>query len=70
MTLRENLLKLYRRQGYEKAPVGMTLCPSQEEEFKRRYPDQKSYQKYFDFPYRVIVDPGFGWAFENKILLP
>jgi uroporphyrinogen decarboxylase len=70
VNLREDLLKLYRRQGYKKAPVGMTFCPSQVDEFSRRYPDQKSYQDYFEFPYRVIVDPGFGWAFENKALIP
>lgn len=70
MSLRENLLSLYRRQGYRQAPVGMTLCPSQEAEFRRRYPGRQGYQEVFEFPYRVIVDPGFGWAFENKTLLP
>lgn len=70
MNARENLISLYRRQGYEKAPVGFTLTPSQIEEFKRRYPNVKSYQDHFDFPFRVMVDPGFCWSFENKALLP
>lgn len=69
-SLHQDLLNLYKRRGYKKSPVGMTFCPSQEEEFSRRYPDAKSYQDYFEFPYRVIVDPGFGWAFENKALIP
>jgi hypothetical protein len=28
MTKRENLLKLYRREGTEEVPVGMHFCPS------------------------------------------
>jgi uroporphyrinogen decarboxylase len=72
-SLRGDLLSLYRCQGFEKAPVGMVLCPSQQEAFRRQYPNypkEKDYLDFFNAPYRVIVDPGFGWAFENKILIP
>ena len=34
MTPRENVLSLYRRQGYEHAPVALSLCPSLERKFK------------------------------------
>jgi len=70
VNLRKNLLSLYKQKGYQKAPVGFTLCPNQIENFKHRYPDAISYQDHFDFPYRVIVDPGFGWSFENNSLFP
>ncbi|OXU15427.1 uroporphyrinogen decarboxylase family protein [Sedimentisphaera salicampi] len=70
MNMRENMLSLYRREGYEKAPAGFNLCPSKIEEFQRKHPEAESYQDYFEFPYRIVVDPGFGWAFENNGLLP
>jgi len=34
MTRRENLLSLYRRQGYQHAPVGFSLCPALWEKYK------------------------------------
>jgi hypothetical protein len=34
MTRRENLLSLYRRQGYEHVPVGFGLCPALEAQYK------------------------------------
>lgn len=61
MNPRENLLNLYHRKGAKTAPVGFVLCESLEKEFKNRYPEAKSYQDYFDFPYRKIIDPGFTW---------
>ena len=36
---REDLLRLYRRQGYQRAPVGMHLCPALVAEFNRRHPE-------------------------------
>jgi hypothetical protein len=33
-TPRDNLLRLYRRQGYEYAPVGLDLCPTLLETYK------------------------------------
>ena len=70
MTPRENLLTLYRRQGFEQVPVGFTLCDSLEKEFKKRYPKAENYQELFQFPYRNIIDPGFSWNFENRNMLP
>lgn len=69
-TLREDLLGLYRRQGYEKAPVGMHFCPSLEEEFAKDHPDAESYADYYGFPYRIIYDPGFAWNFDAKWRVP
>ena len=70
MNLKENLLSIYHRKGYEKVPTGFILCPSLENEFKRRYPDALSYQDHFNFPHRIVVDPGFSWNFENLDMLP
>ena len=70
MTKREKLLNLYRRLGILEVPVGMHFCPSLEEEFARRYPDQESYLDYFGAPYRIIYDPGFPWNFEAKWRVP
>ncbi|MEI6515927.1 MAG: uroporphyrinogen decarboxylase family protein [bacterium] len=68
---RENLLKLYRRQGYDRAPVGMHFCPSLVEEFRRRYPDFKGdYLDFFEAPYRIIYDPGFAWNFDEVWRIP
>ncbi|MEN8254866.1 MAG: uroporphyrinogen decarboxylase family protein [Verrucomicrobiota bacterium] len=54
MTPRENLLGLYRRQGYSEAPVYFELCKSLQEEFKRRYPDAESIGEHFGFPVHVV----------------
>jgi len=70
MTPRENLIQLYHRRGYQQVPVGFILCDSLQEEFKRRYPAASSYQDHFNFPYRIIVDPGFSWNFDNLNMLP
>jgi len=70
MTPRENLLKLYHRKGYDSTPVGFILCKSLEEEFNKRYPNASSYQDQFNFPYRIIVDPGFSWNFDNLNMIP
>jgi uroporphyrinogen decarboxylase len=70
MTPRENLIKLYKREEFEQVPVGFTLCDSLEKEFKKRYPDAKSYQDQFNFPYRNIIDPGFSWNFDNLDMIP
>ena len=70
MTPREHLQKLYHRKGIDYAPVGFILCDSLKDEFKRRYPDATSYQDHFNFPYRIVVDPGFSWNFDNLDMLP
>ncbi len=70
MKPRENLQQLYLRKGFKDIPVGFLLCDSLQEEFKRRYPEATSYQDHFNFPYRIIVDPGFSWNFDNLDMLP
>ena len=68
---RYDLLNLYRRKGYRRAPVGMHFCPALEAEFRRRYPDFKGdYLDFFGAPYRIIYDPGFAWNFEEVWRVP
>ena len=69
MNPRENLLSLYRRKGCEQAPVCFNLCPSLENEFKERHPGQ-DYADYFQFPMRLITDPGFPWIAEMPDFVP
>jgi len=56
MTPRENLLSLYRRQGYEQAPIHMDLCPAQYRIFMQKTgaTEYEQFLEYFSFPYRVI----------------
>jgi len=70
MTPRENLLSLYRRTGFEYAPVHFHLCPELEETFRRKYPDQGEYADVFEFPMQVITDPGFPWIAEIDGFVP
>lgn len=70
MNPRENLLSLYRREGYERAPVYFVLCPSLEEEFRKRYPGDRPIEEVFEFPMRVITDPGFPWIAEIPGFVP
>ncbi|HBL77403.1 MAG: hypothetical protein A2W90_21460 [Bacteroidetes bacterium GWF2_42_66] len=61
MTPRENLISLYNRTGYEYAPVYFVLCPSLITEFEKRYGNTVSYRDFFNFPVKLISDPGFSW---------
>jgi len=70
MTQRENLLSLYRRQGYETAPVYMVLCPHLEDEFHKRYGDKITLAEHFEFPVHTVTDPGFPWIAEIKGFVP
>ena len=70
MTPREKLIHLYHRKGIEDAFVGFILCESLENEFRKRYPTARSYQDHFNFPYRIVVDPGFSWNFDNLDMIP
>ena len=70
MTPRENLLSLYRRTGFEYAPVHFNLCPSLEETFRKKYPGQGEYAEVFRFPMQVITDPGFPWIAEIEGFVP
>jgi len=55
MTPRENLLSLYRRQGYEYAPVEISLCPAQGREFTRRTGrPERELADHFGFPFRGV----------------
>ena len=54
LTPRENLLKLWRREGFEYAPVHFWLCPSLVEEFMRRLGSSQDYEDAFNFPFRHI----------------
>jgi uroporphyrinogen decarboxylase len=70
MTPRENLLSLYRRKGYEAAPVHFNLCPGLERQFRERHPEAESYADYYEFPMRLITDPGFPWIAEIPGFVP
>ncbi|MCX7012086.1 MAG: hypothetical protein NTW86_05895 [Candidatus Sumerlaeota bacterium] len=70
MNPRENLLSLYRRQGYEAAPVHFHLCPALERAFHDRHLGQAPYDEVFQFPMRVIIDPGFPWVAETPGRVP
>ena len=50
--------------------MGFNLCDSLIDEFNKRYPESESYADHFNFPYRIIVDPGFSWNFENLDMIP
>jgi len=49
MTPRENLLSMYRRQGYTRAPVRFDLCPALEAQY-RSIAGDTPYEAYFDYP--------------------
>ncbi len=49
MTARENLLGMYRRTGYQHAPVGFGLCPSLQETYRKIAGDTPK-EEYFDYP--------------------
>ena len=70
MNQRENLLSLYRRQGYAQAPVSFDLCPALQRSFEAQHPGSMPYQQFFGFPLRVIPDPGFPWIEEIKDFVP
>lgn len=54
MTPRENIISIFRRTGMEYAPVCFNLCPSQMEEFHRRYGEGANPADCFGFPWRGI----------------
>ena len=66
---REDVLRMYQRQGYERAPLSMNMSPSLVEEFCRRY-GHKDYAETFQFPLRGLTDPGFSWNFEEAWRIP
>ena len=55
MNKRENILSLYRRQGYERAPINFMLCPELVEVYKKKTGDLEcKVDEYFDFDIREI----------------
>ncbi len=57
MTKRENLLSLYRRKGYEKAPIHFNLCPTLLEKYKAYANNDAFFGDYFGFSRKGI---GYG----------
>ena len=57
-------------EGCEAAAVHFMLCPSLEREFQRRYPQAADYREHFQFPMRLITDPGFPWVAEIPGFVP
>jgi uroporphyrinogen decarboxylase len=70
MNPRENLLGLYRRRGFESAPSYFNLCPALQEQFRREHPAAADYAEHFQFPMRLIMDPGFPWIAEIPGFVP
>jgi len=62
LTPRDNLISLYRRQGYAYAPVGFSLCPSLRETYKAIAGDTPM-GEYFDYPQGFAMRgvPGLKW---------
>jgi uroporphyrinogen decarboxylase len=56
MNPRENMLSLYRRTGYEWAPVSFNLCPAMQEKMRAAVPQGVSLGEYFEYP------EGFAYA--------
>lgn len=56
MNPRENVMAPLRREPYEWVPVDLQLCPSLEEEYRRRTGAAVSYQDYFRLPWAGIGD--------------
>ena len=58
MTNRENVIRALRRDGPERVPFDMTLCPAHIETLKNKT-GSADYQAYFEFPYRYVeLEPG------------
>lgn len=56
MNPRQNLIAIYKKQGYEYAPVHLELCPAQIKVYEQQIEtDAESFERYFDFP-EIYVD--------------
>ena len=61
MTPRENLISLYKKTGYEHAPVYMDFCPIQVEKYREMTGEMDMpYQRFFDFPEINVSDLNIG----------
>lgn len=56
MNKRENLISLYRRKGYEKAPVSFSLCPSLMEKYRELYGAEHTPAETFGFSSLGVQD--------------
>ncbi len=56
MNKRENLISLYRRKGYEKAPVTFSLCPSLMEKYREVTGSALSPDEYYGFSSGYVSD--------------
>ncbi len=66
LTPRENLRRLWRREGFEFVPVQFDLCPAMVEKFQAKYGADRSYEEVFQFPWRAVttelfVQPFSAW---------
>lgn len=62
ITAKENLIKLWKRQGYEYAPPHFSMCPTLVEQYEKRYGSSIDYQDRFNFPFRFV---GFHYKPQN-----
>ncbi|HEY3379555.1 MAG TPA: uroporphyrinogen decarboxylase family protein [Armatimonadota bacterium] len=56
MTPRENIVRLFRRQGYTYAPVVFDLCPSLADAYRDHTDSPLHYDEFFEFPWRWVDD--------------
>lgn len=54
MNARENLLSIFRRQGFDHVPVQFYLCPSLCDVFKQQTGSDLPYHDHFEFPMREV----------------
>ncbi len=54
MNARENLLSVFRRQGFASVPVQFYLCPTLCDVFKQKTGSDLAYQDYFELPMREV----------------
>jgi hypothetical protein len=57
LNARENLLSVFRRQGFESVPAQFYLCPNLCEVFKQQTGSDLAYQDYFELPMREVEFP-------------
>lgn len=73
MTRRENVLSLFRRQGYEEAPYSFDLCPDLVKKFHAHYGEQAKVEEVFPPYWRTIdapftpADPEQYWAYYKDV---
>ncbi len=53
----ENLMRLFRREGYDSIPIQFDLCPHLENVYRDKTGSELPYQDYFGFPMREVELP-------------